>query len=507
MAIRDIYPRYDEAEPEADRPRLRDEPQRERATNIFAILWRHKLVILLSIILCLLAGVAYIAITPPRYLASTSMLIDPRLGKTVGSDPVQPGFIADTSAMDSQIKLFTSQTVLERVAKKADLADDPEFNGSQRSLLQRLLHPTPLIEGGVDLKSVEDAVTIKRPERTYVVTIEVLARDAKKAADMANGLTQAYIDDQVGARLDAARDDTQFVRQRLDKLSGQIKEAETKVEAFKTQNNVVDSNGLRSNEQQVSDLTKALGDARSKASDSKARYDEIRIMARRGRLDASSEAMKSQTIERLRQAQAETDQAVAKLARTLGAQHPELLEAQSRKTKLDGLIRDELRRVELAAASDYQAAHKHETQLLAEVDKAKGQSTTMSRNLVPLEQLERNVKVLRASFDRLAVVNDNLAQQQGDSPPGRVIAVARPPVSPSQPKKSIVGIISLSAGLFLGLASALLLDSSGPRRPLVPDVVYATPATEPAAPPQPERAPARRPRRRYWDDQDDDIRT
>ena len=474
--------------------------------NVFAILWRHKLIILLSIIVCLMAGIGYIVVTPARYLASTSILIDPKLGKTVGSDPVQPGFIADTSAMDSQIKLFTSQTVLERVAKKTDLANDPEFNGVQRSLLQRLLHPTPLIEGGVDLKAVEDAVTIKRPERTYVVTIEVLARDAKKAADMANGLTQAYIDDQVGARLDAARDDTQFVRQRLDKLSGQIKDAETKVEAFKTQNNIVDSNGLRSNEQQVSDLTKALGDARSKASDSKARYDEVRIMAKRGQLDASSEAVKSQTIERLRQAQAETDQTVAKLAQTLGAQHPELLEARSRKTKLDELIRDELKRVELAAQSDYQAAHQHEAQILREVDRVKSQSTTMSSKLVPLEQLDRNVKVLRASFDRLAAVNDNLAQQQGDTPPGRIIAIARPPVSPSQPKKSIVGIISLSAGLFLGLAGALLLDSTEPRRPLVPEVVYGSP-TEPAQPPPTGHAQARGLGRRYWDDQDDDVRT
>ena len=62
------------------------------------------------------------------------MLIDPRLGKTVGTDPLQPGFIPDTSAMDSQVKLFTSQTVLSRVAKMADLKDVPEFNGSQRSL-------------------------------------------------------------------------------------------------------------------------------------------------------------------------------------------------------------------------------------------------------------------------------------------------------------------------------------------------------------------------------------
>ena len=497
MAIRDIYPRLDE-EDQAPPLQPRAATALARSTGIFAILWRRKMLIGLMMLLCIAAGVGYIAVTPSRYLASTAILIDPRLGKTVGSDPVQPGFIVDTSAIDSQIKLFTSQTVLERVAKKADLADDPEFNGSKRGLLQTLLRPTISMEGGVDLKALEDAITIKRPERTYVVTIEVLSNNAKKSADLANDLTQAYIDDQVGARNDAARDDTDFVRQRLDKLSGQIKDAETKVEAFKSQNNIVDSTGLRSNEQQVGDLTKALGDARAKASDARAHYDEIRKMARRGRLDASSEALRSPTIERLRQAQAETDQAVAKLATTLGAQHPELIEARGRQAKLDGLIKAELGRVELSAQSDSEATRKNEAQILSEVDRIKNQSTTMSRNLVPLDQLERNVKVLRASFDRLASVNDNLLQQQGETPPGRVISVARPSVSPAQPKKTVIALVSLSAGVFLGLAAALLAESAASGRPRVPDVVYE---------PQPletPRDPKQGQRRRYWDDEPDD---
>ncbi len=501
MAIRDIYSEQDDDGRERDGRTRRADGGGTRSgaepAGLVRVLWRRKLTMLACVLLFLLGGGAYVAVTPPRYLSSTAMLIDPRLGKSVGSDPVQPGFIADTSAIDSQVKLFTSQTVLGRVATVLNLKDDPEFNGSQRSLWQRLLHPNMSLDGGVDLQALEDAITIKRPERTYVVQIDVLARDPKKSAAIANAITQAYVDDQVVSRVGAARDDTTFVRQRLDTLSKQIRDAENAAEAFKIRNNIVDATGLRSNEQQVSDLTKALADARSRASDAKARLDEVRAMARRGRLDGLNEAVKSQTIERLRQAQAETAQNVAKLTETLGLSHPALIEARAQQARIAQSIGDELQRLQIASEGDYKAAVDHQGQLLADVGQLKKQSAKLNSNLVPLEQLERNVTVLRATFNRFAQVNDNLAQQEAQSPPGRVIAVARPAVSPSSPKKTVVGLVSLSAGLFAGLTLALLGEGAPADHP-PPPTGFASPVPVEPAPARPRVA------RRYWDDHDDE---
>lgn len=494
MNIRDIYPGSNRDRDVVSHRVSGEDLAPVRSESLFAILWRRKAIIFACTALFILGGFFYIAMAPQLYTASTSMLIDPRLGKVVGADPSTPGYIPDTSAIDSQIKLFTSQTVLSRVAKMAKLADDPEFNGSQRSLLQRLLHPRTERQDDVDLKALEEAITIKRPERTYVVGIDVLARDPKKAAEIANDLTKAYIEDQISSRVDAAQDDTQFVRERLDKLSAQIREAENKVEAYKEKNNIVDASGLRSNEQQVADLTRGLAEARAKTSSARSRMAEIDRMAKSGRLDASSDAVRSTTVERLRQQQAETEQLVSRLATTLGPRHPELMEAKGRQTKLRKLIRDELGRIKLAATGDYKAAQSNENQIVAEVDRLKTQSTGMSTKLVPLEQLERNVRVLRSSFERFAQVNDNLAQQEANSPPGRVIAVAQPPVSPSRPKKTITMLVAAAAGVFFGLAAALFVESAGPQRPLVPPIVYGTTAEAPA--------PRYRAGRRYWDDDD-----
>ena len=496
MALRDTYL-------DARRSRVPERPkswESAPAPGFLGILWRRKLMILLSILTCLGIGIAYIAVTPPRYAATAAMLIDPRLGKTVGSDPNVPGFIADTAAIDSQIKLFTSQTVLSRAAAQAGLKNDAEFNGLQRSLLQRILHPAVTLTDGVDLKSLEDAITIKRPERTYVVSIDVLARDPKKAAAITNAVTQAYIDDQVSSRVGSTREDTQYVSDKLDKLSTQIRDLDLKIEAYKAKNKIIESTGLRSNEQQIIDLTRALGDARARESDTKTRLAEVTRLSKAGRLDSASDAVKSQTIERLRQQQADTEQNAGRLAKTLGARHPEMIEAEERQARIRQLIRAELERVKGSLQGDYQAAKGNEKQILADIDQVKSQSSDMSRKLVPLDQLQRNRTVLRSSFERFAQVNDTLAQQGAQSPPGRVIAVARPPVSPSQPKKMVVALISLSAGVFIGLAGALFAEGSS--APPVTAAAYGDMDREPQ-PLEPSMAPGAKPRRRYWDDDDD----
>jgi succinoglycan biosynthesis transport protein ExoP len=474
---------------------------RADARGVLVVLWRRKLTVLAALLFCCAAAGLYLALAPSKYAAATSILIDPRLGQGIGADPAQPGFVPDTSTMDSQVKLLTSQTVLARAAKAANLAEDPEFNGSHPGFWSVLFgRPLPA-KPTVDLKALDDAITIRRPERTYIVEIEVLSTDPNKAATIANAIAKAYIGDQVDSRVDAAENDGKFVSEKLTTLQNQIAEAEDAVETYKTKNNIVTTEGLRSNEQQIADLTKELGVARARTSDARARLQQLQRATREGRVDASNEALKSPTIERLRSQQVDSEREVARLAQTLGSRHPALLEAQAQQAKVNRLILDELQRVSLGAAGDYQVALGNEQQLSTQIDQLKGQSNQLSRNLVPLRQLERNADSLRASYERFSHLRGSLSQQEADSPPARVIAVARPPLTPSSPRRLAVLAVALAGGLFLGLGIALLRESLaetslGNFRDDDHDAIAPVPAPVPRY-----RA---RGRRRYWDDEDDD---
>jgi succinoglycan biosynthesis transport protein ExoP len=469
--------------------KLPQPPAAVEEPSILSVLWRRRALIIASLLGCLAAGALYYAFAPRSYSASAVLLLDPHLGRGLGADPVQPGYITDASAIDSQVKLLTSQGVLKRVADSEHLEKDPDFNGENRSLLSRLLGPTRPPGEAVDLIALAERITIKRPERTYVVEVQATASNGEKAANLANAVVRSYNEDQIAARVQAAENDSRWVRQKLAGLETQIRAAENKVESYKSANRIVSTEGLRSNEQQVADLTKELGTARARASEAKARLDQVQRIARQGRIEASADALKSPVIERLRTQQADSERELARMSETLGARHPALVEAQAQNARMKALIRDELTRIQTGIESEFNAARANAASLEHQIDQLKGQSNVTSQKLVPLRQLEREVEVLRASYDRFAKIQDTLTQQESESPPARVIATARPPLSPSNPRRLVVGLLSLGGGLFLGLGLALLAEHSVRSRH-APTLL--------AEPRHVGGAPARR--RRFWTD-------
>jgi uncharacterized protein involved in exopolysaccharide biosynthesis len=429
--------------------------------EFFAILYRRKLTMLTVFLFVMCGALVYLAIAPSLYKASTSILIDPRLGRSYGMDPLQPAASTDSNSIDSQVKLLTSQGVLTRVIQTEHLENDPEFGRKAKGLFGWLFQTaapettdlTPI------MKALSEAITIKRPERTYLIEIDVDSKDPVKAANIANAVARAYIDDQISTRIESATSDAKWVRLRMDTLQKQIQDAEDKVETYKSQNHIVTTDGLVSNEQQISDLTKELGFARARSSEAKAKLDQIRRAAKTNQLDAQSDALKSATIERLRTEQADTEREVARLTNTLGARHPALIEAQAAAAKVKQLIASELQRIQISAADDYAAAHANDVALVASIDQLKAQSNTASMNIVPLRQLEREVDALRGTYERFAKIRDNLTEQEGESPPARIVTTASPPISPSSPRKGPILFLALGGGIFAAIAGALVHEN------------------------------------------------
>src|SRR5438270_4450177 len=147
--------------------------------SIAQVLWHRRWIIILSLLGCLAAGVLYYAFAPRSYSASAVLLLDPHLGRGLGADPVQPGYITDASAIDSQVKLLTSQGVLKRVADSEHLEKDPDFNGENCSLLSRLTQPARPPGEAVDLITLGEHITIRRPERTYIVEVQATASNGE----------------------------------------------------------------------------------------------------------------------------------------------------------------------------------------------------------------------------------------------------------------------------------------------------------------------------------------
>ncbi len=436
--------------------------------DIASILLRRLMTIALTMFMFVTPAVLYIMFSPKLYNATTSLLVDPRQGRSLSQDVAGNNLSSDTAQMESQLKLVSSQTVLRRVVEREKLLNDPEFGVSPPGILSRILavvgrsvdQPSMKDKMAVSVDALSKAISVKRPERTYIIDIQVASQEAEKSARIANSVSAAYMDDSVDARNQAVKFESDWLRERLTNLQAKLQEAEARVEAYKEQNKIFDANGKLVNDDQITNLSNEIVLARTRTAEARAKFEQMQKAVRSGSgVAALGEAQKSTVLEKLRSQAAEINRLEANLRTTLGPRHPQLLEVQQQAADTRALISEELRRIAKTTENEFQVARAGEASLERELERLKVISGTTNLSRPQLRELEREVEAQRSAFERFSKIRDAISQQGGDAPIGRVIAPAVAPDAPTSPRKIPILALALAAGMGFGIALALLRES------------------------------------------------
>jgi uncharacterized protein involved in exopolysaccharide biosynthesis/Mrp family chromosome partitioning ATPase len=435
------------------------------AVAIGAVLWRRKAWIIGTTIVALLATLLFVLVVPPKFVAVTQILLDPSDLRVVDNSvtPASQASDANVAQIESQVRVLTSDTVLRRMIASEGLDRDPEFVGGQLSFYRSVVRSVRAVFGFefarhdedptlVVLRELRKRIYARRAERTYVVDLSIEAGDPDKAARLANAIALAYLEEQTAARSEAARRASGSLTGRLAELQDRVRRAEERAEHFKTQNNIVGASGQLVNEQQLSEISNQLIQARARTGDAKSRYDQIERLRRSGaEPGAIAEAVQSATVAALRTQYAEIVRREAELTAKLGARHPSVTEIHAQARDLRRLINEEIARIGQAAYNDLERARASEAALAASLEAIKRESTATNEALVRLRELQREVDASRAVYEAFLVrARETGEQQRLDTTNVRVISKAEPPQYRSSPPRNLVLII---AALFLGVGA------------------------------------------------------
>jgi uncharacterized protein involved in exopolysaccharide biosynthesis/Mrp family chromosome partitioning ATPase len=192
------------------------------------------------------AGLAllYLLLTPPRFMATAEVLTDSVdvNGMFKGDSPPEP--TTDQSRVESQMEVAKSNPVALAVVRKFGLADDPTFMPPP-SIVSRILSlPGSLLgsgkaaSGGATKEDraaaqLQQQLSVRRIGQSLVIQIAFTANDPEFAAKVTNAITQAYIDQDVAARSEAAQRTTDWLRSRLVDLQQKTIEAQRAAEQFR----------------------------------------------------------------------------------------------------------------------------------------------------------------------------------------------------------------------------------------------------------------------------------
>ena len=440
--------------------------------NIFAAVWRYKIWVICTTILCLIAGIGFILIVDPLYRGTNQIFIDPRSKSLIENEIVPTGLGrssigGDLILLDSQIEIIRSDTVLRKVLKqeKIDgLAPPAQSVGLVKALskfLKSFLQTNELkIDSAVaadaeELQELRKSLWVTRLSNSYIVGINVRSNDPERAARLANMIAATYIEQQSTSRSSATRDTTISLNSRVETLREQVRKAEAAVEAYRAENGLIGADGRLIDDDQLRDLNNRVVAAKAQTSLARARAESLKNSSVSDVLaGSSSEALTSQVVSNIRQQLADLTRRESDALAQFGERHPTLAALRSERAGLNSLLSQELQRIIKAAENNLEVAQTNEQFVQSQFDELTAASSANQKALVKLRELEREAASSRSVFESFLVrAKESDEQEELSNDSTRIISTASIPTIAFFPKKRLV----LGAALFAGLSLGTLL--------------------------------------------------
>lgn len=431
--------------------------------------WRARLIALVAIAFVVAAAGA-LALLPPKYKATTVVLVDPRQPQITNTQAVLTGIGADVAAVESQVELIESSALAKRVIARLKLDQDPDF--VTPSLTERISDAILTLIGR-DADASENArstrlvykfqsgLLVRRRGLTYVLEVSYSAKEPAKAARISTAVAEAYLDDQRAAKAEITARASGWLGDRIEEMRGRVRSAEEAVSAYRAANNLVDvTQGNKLINRQVEDLTQQLALARSRTADARARLERVQQAAQHNGDPATlNEALQSPVIANLRSQYAEAARVKAEYSAVYGNRHPSLIAASAQLDDIRRQIDNEIARILVGVRNDYQTAVSREASLEAELSKLKEQSATLSQADVKLRELEREAQANRGLFEQfLNRAKETTEQQSLQIADARIVAPALPPLRPDRPGALLLIALAACVGVIAGIGLVLTLE-------------------------------------------------
>lgn len=408
-----------------------------------------------TMLACLAVATVVAMLLPKRYPATARVLLDigradPVTGETVSS--------RDRSYVRTQVELIRDMRVAGQVVDQLGLANDPatvaayeatgrtEADGGIRSWL------------GQQIISSTDAGVVAG---SSILEITYQSSSPERSKQVVGLLREAYIDQSLRFRTDAASRSGDWFREQADKARVALASSEQELAGFMTKNDIVIVNGMDSESAKLAALQGALQQARGSQSATDA--------AVAGRLANDPVA------DQLQVQLASIEDELALAGARLGPQHPTYKALLARRNTTAAQLSQAKAKSQQGVSALAGAATRSVGQLETQVSEQ--EKLVLQRKPVMDEfvRLNREVELKRGQYERASSRTDELRLQADVSEAGLV--VLGDPVAdktPSYPKINLIVGLASFFGLALGMLAAIIAEFIARRIRGHEDLAYAS---------------------------------
>lgn len=425
--------------------------------------------------LAMLLAMTYLLVATPRFEAASQLLIESRKPRIIAGDEVAPGLDTGrfmlSQVIDSQIQLLRSPRLAERVIKELDLrefavpkdAGGWPFGWSTKASTESAapgLGPTMSIsatepmERQVSQSEVESflrGLDVRRIGLSLIIQVKYVHKDPAQAARIANAVATRYLAIQEEERFAKTENVRRWLKGRVAELQLKIGESRRNIELYKAKNDLVDTGGQLLQERELSETMVQWIAARANASTLLAEVRKVEESADlNSRLQATGLALKSNVISDFKRQHAQVQRQLATTVSRFGATHPQVHTYRAELKNIEREMGREVDRLVKNLRNEYEVSNTKAELLRQRVEVLKANLSKSRKLKIELAEMERAAKVESDLFaGLLSRLRETELQQSLKQADASIVQLARAPLKPTHPRKTIVMLGGILAALAL----------------------------------------------------------
>jgi capsular exopolysaccharide synthesis family protein len=423
-----------------------------RIHDVLRILYRRRWVIATVIILSLAAGAAYNYSALRIYQARARVLIEPTAEEVV---PFRSATGEDVGRFDyflTQLDVLRSQALARETLRRTNrLSTDPTAQAAEvNEFLYGLTVTTSKTEAG----------------ESRVVNIAYQSTNPRLAAQMANALAQAYVDQNLELRRQGSLQAAKWLNQRVDELRKEVSATESALQRYREQKDAVSlDSGQNVVVQKFAQLNGAYTSARTDRVQKQTLYEQLMALQKTGApLDTFPPILANSFIQGVKAELAALQSERSQLAEKLGELHPDMIKVNTAIENAQRRLNAETAKVVEGIKNDYIAAQANERGLAAALDAQKGEVLSLNQKSIGYNELQRDAASTQQTFTTVlqrAKETELAAELQSNNI--KILDLAGVPEIPILPRTRLNLVVSLFGGSFFALVLVFGIERLNPR--------------------------------------------
>src|SRR5580704_15653292 len=355
--------------------------------HYFLVILEHKWVALLSFLTVLALNLIYTYRQTPIYRATAALEVSSETMKVLNIQDVLSTDTRDDQYFNTQIKIMQSRTLCQQVVDTLHLDRNPSFLA---------------YAGSGDLAGALQGCLSVEPERnTTIIDIHVDHPDPKLAADLADGVAQQYIKQNLEKKMLASTDAVRMLREQADEFKKKVEQSESALAQYRQrtqsseeyQNNVVDK---------LKDLNNSVTQAQKARLDAEAEWTGVKALLDAGRTPSEIPAiMNNAKVSDLRKQLNDKQITLAVLRERYREQHPSMVAIQTELSEITGKLTNACNDAIDALQAGYLMAKAKEESLQKALHDQEQEAMVMEGKQPDYNMLKRNAEADRQLYDSI----------------------------------------------------------------------------------------------------------